>query len=260
MNRRGFALLTALWLTTALATFAGVALSVARLGALTTRNRVLLARAGWAREACLEILLARYAREAAVRAVDTVELGRGTWCRVDLDDPAARLSLNTADSSVLRALLVVAGRRRLVDAVLGEILVRRRSGTLHDVRAVPGLDAYADLLTTRGTGLVNVNLALEPVLRALPGFDAEAVRAVLDRRSAHRLIASVDELGGLLSPSSRSVLVERYPDVLRMTSFGPTQLVAYAVGGVRGTPLVARATVTVVPLPERLAVIRREVE
>jgi hypothetical protein len=70
----------------------------------------------------------------------------------------------------------------------------------------------------------------------------------------------VDELAGLLSPSSRRVLVERYPDVLRLTSFGPTQLVAHAVGGVRGTPLVARATVTVVPLPERLAIIRRETE
>jgi len=31
-------------------------------------------------------------------------------------------------------------------------------------------------------------------------------------------------------------------------------------GGVSGTPITARATLTVVPVPERLAVIRREVE
>jgi len=260
MSRRGFALLTALWLITALAAFAGVALGVARLGTLTTRNRILLARAGWAREACLEILLARYAQDAAVRVVDTVDLGRGTWCRVEVEDPGAKLNLNTADSGALRALVSAAGPRRSVHALVGEILAQRRSGTLYDVRQVPGLDGYADLLTARGTGVVNVSVALEPVLRALPGFDEEAVRGVLGRRLVRRPIASVDELAGLLSPSGRRALIERYPEALSMTSFGPTQLVAHAVGGVRGTALVARSTVTFVPLPERLAVIRREAE
>ena len=91
MSRRGFALLTVLWLVAALGAVTAAALLAARLGADTTRNRIILARAEWAREACGEILLARYAKDPTVRLVDTVDLGRGTWCRVELEDIAARL-------------------------------------------------------------------------------------------------------------------------------------------------------------------------
>ena len=44
MSRDGFALLAVLWTLTA-----GVSVAVARTGSETTRNRILLARAGWAR-------------------------------------------------------------------------------------------------------------------------------------------------------------------------------------------------------------------
>ena len=80
-------MLAVLWVLTALSVLGGVALAVARAGSQTTRNRILLVRAGWAREACGEILLARYAQNPAVRAVDSVDLGRGVWCRATLEDP-----------------------------------------------------------------------------------------------------------------------------------------------------------------------------
>ena len=68
MNRRGFALLAVLWTLTAVTVLGGAAMVVARLGAATTRNRILLTRAGWAREACVEILSSRYAYQAAIQA------------------------------------------------------------------------------------------------------------------------------------------------------------------------------------------------
>ena len=49
MNRRGFALLAVLWVITALTALTGAGMLVARLGSETTRNRVLFARAEWAR-------------------------------------------------------------------------------------------------------------------------------------------------------------------------------------------------------------------
>src|SRR4051794_9967673 len=85
MNRGGFALLAVLWVITALSALAGAGLIVARLGGATTRNRVLLARAEWAREACGEILLARFAADASVREVPQVVLGRGTWCHASVE-------------------------------------------------------------------------------------------------------------------------------------------------------------------------------
>src|SRR5574341_402389 len=131
MNRRGFALLATLWLVTALSVLGGVGLAIARTGSQATRNRILLARAGWAREACVEIMLARYARDPAVRSVPTVDLGRGTWCRARVEDPGAKLNVNAADSAALDRLL---GRREGGDgrSQLEEVLVRRRRGPLSD--------------------------------------------------------------------------------------------------------------------------------
>src|SRR6266566_3275244 len=107
MSSRGFALLAVLWTLTAVTAFAGVVLAVARLGSTTTRNRVLLARAAWAREGCVEILLARWAsppdplsamrRGGTIVSLDSVDLGRGTWCSATLEDPSTKLNLNLAD-------------------------------------------------------------------------------------------------------------------------------------------------------------------
>src|SRR6266571_4377688 len=85
-TRKGFALLAVLWTLTAVTVLTGAAISVARLGSATTRNRVLLARAGWAREACSEILQARFEQDPSIRRVDSVDLGRNTWCDAALDD------------------------------------------------------------------------------------------------------------------------------------------------------------------------------
>src|SRR5258705_14007253 len=105
LDRQGFALLAVLWVVTALTVLAGVATAVARTGAQTTRNRILLARAGWAREACLEILLARYAQDRDVRVLGTVDLGRGTWCAARLGAMGAKLNLNSVPSSALGIVL-----------------------------------------------------------------------------------------------------------------------------------------------------------
>jgi hypothetical protein len=113
------------------------------------------------------------------------------------------------------------------------------------------------LLTTRGTGVINVNAAPREVLRVLPGMNEEAVVLILLRRS-NRPLQSADELAGALSRSSRSVLLNNYAEFVRAAVFGPPQLIASVEGGVRGTPIVARATLTLVPVPGRLAVIRRE--
>src|ERR1041385_5436076 len=105
MSRRGFALLAVLWTLTAVAVLTAAVLAAARLGSAATRNRVFLARAGWAREACAEILQARYAQEPSVRHLDSVDLGRGTWCSASLEDPSVKLNLNLADRRALVTVL-----------------------------------------------------------------------------------------------------------------------------------------------------------
>lgn len=251
MTQRGFALLATLWVLTALTAMAGVALGVARIGSQATRNRILLARAGWAREACVEILLARYAQDTRVREVPVTDLGRGTWCRARLEDPGAKLNVNEASEAMLSG---------AVGSLLPDLMERRRLGPLTDIAEVPGLERYADILTTRGTGVVSINAAPAKVLRVVPGLSEEAVRLIVERRASGRLLQSADELAGTLSSPGRRVLLAQYMEFIRAATFVPPQLVAVVEGGVSGTPIVARATLTVVPVPERLAVIRREVE
>jgi len=261
MNRRGFALLAVLWVLTALTALTGAGLLVARLGSETTRNRMLLARAEWAREACGEILSARFAVDPTIRGLAPIDLGRGTWCRASLQDPAAGLNLNTADREALAQLFKAAG---VQESLADSVIVRRARGALYDVRQVPGIDSalalrLAPYVTVRGTGVVNVNAALPEVLRTLPGMTEEGVFLLTSRR-ALRPLHSADELAGLLSRSSRTVLLSDYAEFVRAAVFDPPQLIATVAGGVRGTPIVARATLTAVPVPGRLAVIRRETE
>lgn len=263
MNRRGFALLAVLWVVTALTAITGAGLLVARLGSETTRNRILLARAEWARDACGEILAARLAATPTIREVAPVDLGRGTWCRASLEDPAAKLDLNSADVATLTQLFAATG---LPQGMANAVVVRRSRGTIYDLRQIPGFDSLvidrlSPFVTTRGMGVVNVNAAPRQVLRLLPGMTDESVTILLSRRSM-RPPQNADELAGALSESSRAVLLRGYAEFVRKTVFAPPQLIATLEGGVRGPPeaLVARATLTVVPVQGRLAVIRRESE
>jgi len=261
MNKRGFALLAVLWVVTALTALTGAGLLVARLGSETTRNRVLLARAEWAREACGEIVLARFAVDPTLRNLGPMDLGRGTWCRASLEDPAAKLNLNTADRETLLQLVKALG---VPPAVAESIIVQRTRGTLYDLSQVPGLDSTiaSDLtpfVTVRGSGVVNVNAAPPEVLRTLPGMNEESVFVLASRRALRRL-HNADEVAGLLSPSSRTVFLGSYAEFVRVAAFDPPQLIVTLEGGIRGPPIVARATLTAVPVPGRLAIIRRETE
>ena len=284
MSRRGFALLAVLWTLTAITMLTGAAMAVARLGSATTRNRVLLTRTAWAREACGEIVQDRYAQDASLRRLDSVDLGRNTWCSATLEDPSVKLNLNLADRAALVTVLQAVVRRSgaadsLVDALLdwrdpdtvprpfGDESSGNRNAPLADVWELRSVRGFTDslagrlarFLTTRGTGAINVNAAPPEVLATLPGMTEEAIRMVIMHRRATPL-PNADVLAGLLAPDARRTFLASYPEFVRSAVFTTPQLVGTVTGGVRGTPLVARVTLTMVPVAGRLAVIRRETE
>jgi general secretion pathway protein K len=277
-------LLAVLWTLAAVTVLTGAAIAVARLGSATTRNRVLLARAAWAREACTEILQARYVQDASVRRLDSVDLGRGTWCSATLEDPSVKLNVNLADRPALVTVLHAVVRPAaavdsLADALLdwrdpdtiprpfGDESFGNRNGPLGDVWELRYVRGFTDsrvvdlapFLTTRGTGAINVNAAPREVLAALPGVTEETVRVLLAHRGTAAL-PNADVLARLLSPSARATLLASYPEFVRAAVFAPPLLVGVVTGGARGTPLIARVTLTMVPVAGRLAVIRRETE
>jgi type II secretory pathway component PulK len=201
-----------------------------------------------------------------------------------LGDPSVKLNLNLADRGALVAVFGAVVHRSgavdsLVDALLdwrdsdtaprryGDESSGNRNGPLADVWELRYVRDFTDslvgslarFLTTRGTGAINVNAAPPEALATLPGMTEEAIRMVMMRRRDAPL-ASADALAGLLSPSARRGLLASYPEFVRSAVFTAPQLVGTVTGGVRGTPLVARVTLTMVPVAARLAVIRRETE
>ncbi len=267
-GRRGVALLAVLWLLAAAGMLAATGLAAGRLGAAVTRNRFLLLRAGWAREACVAILAARLAADSAWPtpagswSLAPVQLGRGTWCAAHVTDPGARLALATADSATLTGLLGDAARARTL------LRWREAHGPLPAVAAlaeVPGLEgvdlaALATLATTRGDGALNMNAASAAVLERFAPLPAEARAVVLRRRAAGAPVPSLDALLGLVSAPTARTLLADYASWLGRVRFAPTVLEAVVVGGVAGTPLTSRVVLTLAPVPGRLAVLRREAE
>lgn len=253
VGRRGFALITVLWLITVLATIVGLSLGAIRLGNATTSNRIALARGRWAADACFAIVQGRRT-QGRLRDADTVDLGRGTRCAWRLEDPTARINVDSADPEILRAVDTnVVFVRAVLDA--------RRVHPLESVLALadlPGFDSTtADLWTVDGPGSINLSTASPQVLQALPGLSPEAVERILHRREVGHPYANLDALGAELSPPARALLMARYADLARLVAFTAPELIVTASGWVESQPPQATIESLVVPLPERLAVIRR---
>ncbi len=262
-NHRGFALIAVLWLITALAAVVGLALAGGRLGALASRNRIVLTRGRWSAEACLAIVQARWAQHQ-LSDTATIDLGRTTACSWRLEDPTAKLSVNSASrEELLTALSPLSRHPSAVDSLVEMLLLLRRRGPLTDlgqINALPGWEPpWASILTADGPGSVNASSAPAPVLAALPGMTPEAVEVIVSRRSIGRPVSSLDALAGTLSPNARAILLASYADLAREITFTAPQLLVTGDGWVGVASEAPHATIQllVVPLPERLAVIRR---
>jgi DNA uptake protein ComE-like DNA-binding protein len=179
-----------------------------------------------------------------------------------VEDAAAKLVLNRAPREMLRPML---GSDSLTDALLDW---RDRNGPLADLaelRRVAGFDsarvaALGALVTVRGADVIDVNAAPARVLEVMPGLGPEAVSLILRRREAGRPIASGDELLSLLSDAGRQTLTSQYHQFTLHAGYRPPRLVVLVEGGVTRHLPVSSVRLTVVPVPQRLAVIRRETQ
>ena len=254
-SRAGFALITVLWLIATLSAVVAIGLANTRLGSVASINRLTLTRARWAAEACLAIAQARWAqRDLADTA--TIDLGRLTRCHWAVLDPSARLNVNVAEPAVLAALLG--------DSVADRVIAIRQMAPLVAQVEMEYASDNVLPLTTDGPGTINANAASPRLLLALPGLTPEAVERLVSRRALGRPITSLDALLGELSPAGRAEMLAHYSELARLLVFNAPQLVLTATGWVGGNSVADAAPAAViellvVPLPERLAVIRKRV-
>jgi type II secretory pathway component PulK len=246
-GNRGFALVAALWVIVALTSVVGLGVATTTLGQRTTVNRITLTRGRWAAEACLAITQRRWLQHH-LSDTGSIDLGRSAHCRWRIDDPGARINVNTADLDVLE--------RLLGDSLRVDSFVRtRRELRFISVMQLP--EELRSVLTVEGNGSVNLNAASARVLAALPGMTGEAVERIIERRQLGKPLNSLDELAGALSPSARASLLARYQDLARIAVFTPGQLLITTTGTIEHQAPQATIELVTVPLPDRLAVIRR---
>lgn len=256
MNRRGIALLIALWLIVLLSGVTVFGLSSGKLGGAVARNRTALLRGAWAAESCFAIAQARatgrsYSRDLINLEQDSIDLGGGIWCRFSVRDPAARLDVNRVQAD---ALLRLVG-----DSLLVQMIMHGRPWPA--VEALPRqLGPWVRWLTVRGMGRVNLNLAPAEVLATLPGLDPAGVRAILAARNGRRELGAPEDLYAVLPESSRQAVVAAYVPFMGAAAFRTERLIAVSEGHAVGSSAVARVTLTLVPVNGRLAVLQRESE
>lgn len=228
MNRKGFVLLSVLWVVVVVSAIGVVTLASVRLGGRLTANRVYLTTASWARASCGEILKARYAASPRLWILDTVELGRGAWCTGKMADADRYLNINLATDGQLLQLL---GSDSLVSALRDWI-----DNDTVDVNAIGEDVWYRDRgrRTPRNRPLVSIDELL-----LIRGFDSLLVGRLRDR---------VGVLGSNRSASGDFAAGDR----------APTTVMAEISAGVRGTPLVVQGRVAYRTAGNRLATLWQE--
>jgi general secretion pathway protein K len=282
-DERGFALITVLWLLALLGALTAGLLTTVRREQHLAENRIALERGAWAMEGCLAILEARYQHDSAIRAVDSTDLGQGSWCRAEVSDLGGRINVNSAPDGLLAAAL---GSDTLVAAVLDwrdpDTLARPggaerswyaahgreppRDGpfeSVRELRLVRGLErasvaALDPLFTVDGDGRVNPYLLPDGLLRALPGFGAATALAIRGVGSAGQRATSLDQFIGTLPPSSRTGIAAAYPALSSLLVFQPAWLEIRFEARAPPNDIISRMRVLAVPLEGRLAIVARE--
>jgi type II secretory pathway component PulK len=288
MTERGSALLTVLWLLVILGTAAAAVLSDARVAHQTSGNRVMLRRAEWAAEACIEILLARFHQQeppATPVSLDTTWLGERTWCRATVEVAGTRMDINSLSPALWQLVL---GDAHLVDALLDwtdrDTVTRsagaERSWYVRNGRRVPrnaplasvlelalvrGFDEarvrYLEaLFTTTGEPTINPNHAGRGLLLLLPGLDRAAVDALIDWRNRGHTIGTMDEFLGVLPVASRRRAQASYLELAQRIDLAGERYLVDIVAGVRAWPLRYRARLVMQRSNGRLAVLERQMQ
>jgi hypothetical protein len=116
------------------------------------------------------------------------------------------------------------------------------------------------VVSTGGTGQVDINAAPPEILATLPGLSFEAMHVIMTRRSTGEPIRGAEQFLGLLSPRARDTLLLHYQEFTQQAVYAAPRLDVHIEGGVRGARPVAGAMVTLVPAAERLAVVERRTE
>lgn len=244
--RRGFALISVIWIVMALATLLSLGLATVTTSRLASENRVHLRRARWAAAACVAFAQARQENDRLDLPVDSIALGPTAWCDAKDLNPRSRINPNRLDSVGLSRVLDPVRLAALFDWIDSDDVTRRegaenawyrsharrtpRNGPLqsvHELSLIRGFetlsrDSLEAVFTVHGDGRVSPNHASEVVLRSVGVLPPTAPARISALRATGRVFVSPEEvayaLGMTPTVAEFQALVQRLSfDTLRTT-------------------------------------------
>jgi type II secretory pathway component PulK len=238
-NRRGFVMLTTLWVLTVAGIIAAAAALSGRNGVDAGTYRVQAERARWVALGCAR--RAQAIVDFALAAAPSEDSAGGVWrslagvvrsstllgdpCSVELEAGGTRLDVNSTTPEMLRTLLELEGHGDAAAAMTSALLAPRGRPFEDDreIAHVPGFEqtnVAADDLSVI-PGRVSLATAPVPVLMAVPGITRETAERVVERRISGTPIRDLPEIASLISDESRSALIARFPEASRVTTPDP---------------------------------------
>lgn len=277
-NRKGFALITVLWVVLGIAVLALAASMTGRDSLASARNRKALAQAQWKAEGCIE--RARAAIHQAMtsvqpfdvivtwdsldRVIENSPLLYGTSCTVTARAAGAALAINLADSEQLLRFFDALGMSRdRGDSLTAALLDwRMHKGLFRNVREllqVRGFENFADTLNMFTTDENRMPLSHTPlpVLASLPGMDVQILSRISDMRRQDTRLSELLLVSTGLAQESQSEFMRNFAELSRKTTSDPDAWIITA-RAVAGDPEVAtEIELRLARAGTRVAVIRR---
>lgn len=282
MNRRGSALLAALWLVVLLSVATTGVLSRTRTGVEASHNRLRLRRAEWAREACAQLLMSD-PHASSPASLSRLDIGGGAWCSAVVTPVASRVHLNLASAELI-------GRLLQSDSLTAALLDWRdpddlprpggaeaewyrsrgrrlpRNGpfaSVDELALVRGFDsvlvaAARALMTVIGSGTVDLNQAPVRILTALPGMTSSVAEQVMSVRRRGGRLESLGELLEFAGPTERPLLLGAYVRLEAVSATASPLFAASITGGIDGTSIRARLELVLQVVDQRLVVVGRQ--
>lgn len=241
MARRGFALITMLWVVAGLSVIAATLVQSARLAVAASTNRIDAEETFWLRLGCLATVRARIdamlvrsrdgqEREAMWRQLDRSSarlVDPRSSCEYAFEAVGTRLSLNTASPQQLQRIAALVG---LADPtrVARTIIMSRDRLPIQHIRqlGLVGLSATEvaalSAFVSTDSGPVALNQAPREVLLTLPGMGPEVVERLLRRRDLGVAVESFAELMEGVSSSSAEAVRQNMPSLAALSTLAPS--------------------------------------
>jgi general secretion pathway protein K len=268
-RRKGFALMTVLWVMVAASLVALAGSLAARDEVDAAANRVDAERAMWRANDCLErqrdaidaILADAKRRGSTLEAWRRLDRATGLTqlddCDVRLEAAGSRLDVNDASAEQLRTLFRSLGLEadaladRLLDWrdvdddprtngaerdwYLAQARMTPRNGPLADIRElarIAGFESLASLESVLGVepGRISINTAPASVLSVVPGFTDEVLARIALERESGRDVADVLALAASVSRPAADSIMAHFPDISRQTTVNPDAWIVVARG------------------------------